>query len=147
MKTEPEGKPILKVFLYRLRFLDFCNNSETRHLFVHLPTEREEATGTCTLRVSSHPPDSIHTKALFFIKNTHASRLNKETIGNEVVCSECSEDPIEHLELVLREVYLPLLAEQKEGAAASSAASAQGISPERIMDILHRMISNIQVDK
>uniref|UniRef100_A0A1X7UKN4 Uncharacterized protein n=1 Tax=Amphimedon queenslandica TaxID=400682 RepID=A0A1X7UKN4_AMPQE len=144
----PKGEKLRTFFAdsdNRLRFLDFCNNSETRHLFVHLPTESEESTGACTLRVSPHPPDSIHTKALFFIKNTHTSRLNKETIGNEVVCSECSEDPIEHLELVLREVYLPLLAEQKEGAAASSAASAQGISPERIMDILHRMISNIQV--
>lgn len=129
----------------RLRFLDFCNNSEVRHLFVHLPPDDDEGAGT--LCVSPHPPESLQTKALFFIKNSHTSRLNKDTISDEVACNECSEDPIEFLELVLREVYLPLLAEQKDGTttATVSAAATQGISAERIMDILHRMISNIQV--
>lgn len=113
-------------------FLDFCNNSEKRHLFVHFPNEESDS-----LSVSPNPPVSLSTKTLFFLKNSHTSKLDKETISEQVVCTECPQDPIEHLELVVREVYLPMLAEQRD--------VHQGVSSERILDILHRMISNIQV--
>lgn len=125
-------KTIYNVMLFfcRSAFLSFCNNSEIRHLFVHFPTK-----GTGPLHVSPSPPDSLATKSLFFLKSSHASRLTKDTISNEVVCTECSQNPMEHLELMIREVYLPMLADQNE----------LKVSPERLLDILHRLMNIMQV--
>ena len=124
---------MLSFFISRSAFLDFCNNSEVRHLFVHLPSET-----TGSLRVSIQPPNTFTDKALFFLKSNNASRLNKETISEEVACSECSPNPVDHLELVIRVVYLPILADHS--------GLGHGISTERILDILHRMMSTIQVE-
>ena len=129
MKNNPRLHNII-LFFCRLAFLDFCNNSEIRHLFVHLPSEE-----TGSLHVSPNPPDSLSTKSLFFLKNSYASRLSKDTISEEVVCSECSQNPMEHLELIIREIYLPILADQNE----------LKVSPERVLDILHRLMNIIQV--
>ena len=43
---------------------------------------------------------------------------------------------MEHLELVVREVYLPMLSSQHH---------LGGISSERILDVLHRLMGSVQV--
>ena len=54
-----------------------------------------------------------------FIKCLHASKLSREEISNEVVVTECFKQPLNHLELITCEVYLPLL------DVANVASSAQ----------------------
>ena len=78
----------------RTAFLAFCNHSEARRLFVYL-SSREEAGGEGGgITVSATPPRHLSDKALFFLKCSHASKLNRESIGHDVVYSECSTLPL-----------------------------------------------------
>lgn len=46
------------------------------------------------IRVSATPPQSLSDKALFFLKCGHASKLSRESMGFDVVYSECSNLPL-----------------------------------------------------
>ena len=122
---------IIYIYIYRSAFLDVCNNSEVRHLFIHLPSD-----GLGCIKLPRLPPSELSNKALFFLKCSNASRLSKENISEDVVYSECSQLPMEQLELVVREVYLPMLSSQHH---------LVGISSERILDVLHRLMGSVQV--
>lgn len=52
---------------------------------------------------------------------------------------DCTNVPLEHLELTIREVYLPLL-----GTNQPSVMEA-GINGDKIMDILHRLMAAVEV--
>ena len=67
-----------------------------------------------------------------FIKCLHASKLSREEISNEVIVTECFKQPLDHLELVTREVYLPLL------------ARGVGEQSDKMLDMLHRLLSLLQ---
>ncbi len=85
------------IFLFRTAFLAFCNHSESRRLFVYLiPEERSEYATEWVgqIRVSATPPRHLSDKALFFLKCSHASRLHRESMGFDVVYSECSSLPL-----------------------------------------------------
>ena len=75
----------------RTAFLAFCNHSESRKLFVYL-SSKDEGEGGIT--VSATPPRQLSDKALFFLKCSHASKLSRESIGQDVVYSECSTLPL-----------------------------------------------------
>ena len=75
----------------RTAFLAFCNHSESRKLFVYL-SSKDEGEGGIT--VSATPPRQLSDKALFFLKCSHASKLSRESIGHDVVYSECSTLPL-----------------------------------------------------
>lgn len=123
------------------------------------------AEGVGQIRVSAKPPRILSDKALFFLKCGHASKLNRESMGVDVVYSECSNVPIskslnfrknehndicrasihvvlslhlDHLELVLREVYLPLMSSRDQNMQ-------YGISGDKLMDLLHRLVGAMQV--
>ena len=115
----------------RSAFLNFCNSSEARQLFIHV-SERGGA-----LHVAPSPPKSITEKALFFLKCSHASKLTKETITEDVVYTECSNLPLEHLELLVREVYLPLV--------AAPGSLPRGVKGDKLLDLLHRLMNSLQV--
>ena len=87
------------------------------------------------ITVSKQPPSSLSSKSLFLLKCNSSSRLTKETISQAVVYSECSELPLEHLELLIREVYLPMI----------STYHTSNISNERTVDLLHRLMGSVQV--
>ena len=76
----------------RTAFLAFCNHSESRKLFVYLSSKDEGGEGGIT--VSATPPRQLSDKALFFLKCSHASKLSRESIGHDVVYSECSTLPL-----------------------------------------------------
>lgn len=80
--------------LYPLRaaFLAFCNHSEARRIFIHLTSEDSEEEGQ--IRVDTAPPKTLSEKSLFFLKCSHASKLSRESIGQDVVYSECSRIPL-----------------------------------------------------
>ena len=70
-----------------------------------------------------------------FIKCLHASKLSREEISNEVIITECFKQPLDHLELVTREVYLPLL------------ARGFGEQSDKMLDMLHRLLSLLQTTR
>lgn len=73
---------------YRAAFLAFCNRSESRKIFIHLTTDEGQ------IQVNTSPPKTLSDKSLFFLKCSHASKLNRESIGEDVVYSECSKIPL-----------------------------------------------------
>ena len=100
------------IFFFRTAFLAFCNHSESRRLFVYLiPEESSEYTTEWVgqIRVSAMPPRQLSDKALIFLKCSHASRLHWESMGFDVVYSECSSLPLrefQHKKIVLGCTYL-----------------------------------------
>ena len=118
---------------YREMFLHFCNSGI---LFVQLPSPDSEGLedneDPC---VSLQPPKRIMEKAIMLIKCLHASKLSREEISNEVVVTECFKQPLSHLELITREVYLLLL------------ARGVGKQSDKMLDMLHRLLSLLQTTR
>ena len=106
-------------------------------LFVQLPPpdydgEDVDEDAPC---VSLQPPKHILEKAILFVKCLHASKLSREDISSEVVVTECFRQPLDHLELITREVYLPLL------------ARGVGEQGDKMLDMLHRLLSLLQTTR
>lgn len=68
---------------YRAAFLSFCNHSESRCLFVHLV--RAEGGDGEVIQVSSSPPPHLNNKAMVFLKCSHASKLSRENLSQDVI--------------------------------------------------------------
>lgn len=96
VRVPPITNFMLLFFSSRAAFLAFCNHSESRRLFVYLLPDQSGncAEGVGQIRVSAKPPRILSDKALFFLKCGHASKLNRESMGVDVVYSECSNVPI-----------------------------------------------------
>lgn len=57
--------------------------------------------------------------------------------GDEVFYIDCTNIPLEHLELIVREVYLPLMCTNQ------SVMSTTG--GDKVMDVLHRLMSAVEI--
>ena len=80
--------------------LDFCNVEDVRHVFV---------TNCSRLSVSSSATSfQPGAKSIVFMKCTHASKLSKETMDRDVAYVDCAAKPMEYLQVVTREMLLPL---------------------------------------
>ncbi|XP_033103095.1 dynein heavy chain 9, axonemal-like [Anneissia japonica] len=117
---------------YRQIFMEFCNNEDIRRLFVYT---KEPKT---TLTVSISPPLKFHGKAMFFLKTNQASKLTKDNIREDVVYTDCNTIALNQLDLLAREVYLPLL-------CTDGVQTYGGVSADKLLDILHRMMGMTEV--
>lgn len=97
---------------------------------MYLPSDAEGS-----IQISSHAPETVTDKSIFFLKCYHAAKLNRENISGDVAYSECSKLPLEHLKLVTKEVYLPLLCVHHNVA----------ISADQLLDLMHRLLGAMQV--
>lgn len=68
---------------YRATFLSFCNHSESRCIFVHTTTA--EGRDGELIQVSSSPPPHLSNKAIVFLKCSHASKLSRENLAQDVI--------------------------------------------------------------
>lgn len=96
---------------------------------MYLPSDAEGS-----IQISSRAPQTVTDKSIIFLKCYHAAKLNRENISSDVAYSECSKLPLEHLKLVTKEVYLPLL------CAHNSAVSA-----DQLLDVMHRLLGAMQL--
>lgn len=55
-----------------------------------------------------------------------------------IIFLECSTSPLAHLDLVMQEVYLPLM------TSPSSSSSLSGMN-DQLLDLLHRISSSMQI--
>lgn len=117
---------------YRRCLLEFCNNEEARHLFICFAGE-----GNKSLIALFKAVPVLRSNALFFIKSQSAAKITRDNINYDVFYCSCSCDVVLHLEILTREVFLPLLSIEQAG----------GVSADKLMDILHRLISSLQVLK
>ena len=69
----------------RVTFLSFCNHSESRCIFVHVV--RTDAGDGEVIKVSSSPPSRVNDKAMVFLKCSHASKLTRENLAQDVIYS------------------------------------------------------------
>jgi dynein heavy chain len=116
----------------RHSFLEFCNNEDVRRLFIFTREPKN------TLVASLNPPTGVRTKAVFFLKTNQASKLTKDNIKTDVVYTDCDTTALAQLDLLAREVYLPLL-------CTDGMLTYGGVSADKLMDILHRMMGNVEV--
>ncbi|XP_055866060.1 uncharacterized protein LOC106055129 isoform X2 [Biomphalaria glabrata] len=116
----------------RLAFYEFVNNEDIKKLFVYKSHGKQ-------ITASLQPPSEIHSKSIFFLKCNPGTKLTKDNIENEVFYMDCSRAPLEHLELTIREVFLPLLATNSQIVSTSSG------NGDKIMDILHRLMAAAEV--
>ena len=115
---------------FRRCLLEFCNNEESRHLFVYFSGEASK-----NLVASFKAIPLLKSKALFFIKPQSAGKVTRDNINAEVFYCSCSPNAIKHLEIISKEIFLPLLSIEQTG----------GASADKLMDILHRLISSLQI--
>ncbi|XP_033641709.1 dynein beta chain, flagellar outer arm-like [Asterias rubens] len=116
----------------RHSFLEFCNNEDVRRLFIFTKEPKN------TLEASLSPPTGLRSKAMFFLKTNQASKLTKDNIKTDVVYTDCDTTSLTQLDLLSREVYLPLL-------CTDGLLTYGGVSADKLMDILHRMMGNVEV--
>ena len=96
------------------------------------------------ITVSLVPPTSLGVKALVFLKCVNASKLSRETIGRDVVCCECSDLLLEHLEEIMTEIYMPLmatLANSGTGYVPSAVSSEEG----KVINVMQGLVEAVQV--
>ena len=118
------------VLHFRKCLLEFCNNVESRHLFICFTGENGKS-----LVASFKAVTVLKSKALFFIKSQSAGKITRDNINEDVFYCSCSENVVEHFEILTKEIFLPLLSIEQAG----------GVSADKLMDILHRLISCLQI--
>ncbi|PVD27606.1 hypothetical protein C0Q70_12770 [Pomacea canaliculata] len=133
----PRNEDLKNMFTHddnRLAFYEFVNNEDVKRLFVYIRPPRQ-------LTASLLPPADLKSKSIFFLKCNPGTKLTKDNIDEEVFYMDCTMVPLEHLELSLREVFLPLL-----GTNLPSISGA-GVNGDKVVDILHRLMAAVQVTR
>ncbi|XP_052060514.1 uncharacterized protein LOC127700861 isoform X4 [Mytilus californianus] len=131
----PRNEDLKNMFLNdenRLAFYEFINNEDVRCLYVFNRPPKQ-------IVASLIPPHEMKYKSIFFLKCNAGTKLTKENIGKEVFYLDCTNIPLEHLELIIREVYLPLLCTNQQNLTTTGG--------DKVMDVLHRLMSVVEVSQ
>ncbi|XP_064599567.1 LOW QUALITY PROTEIN: uncharacterized protein LOC135466077 [Liolophura sinensis] len=113
---------------------EFTQNEDVRRLFVYInPGPSRE------IVVSLHPPENLSSKSVFFIKTNSGIKLTNENMDEEVMYVDCSSQPLEHLNLLTRQVFLPFLCTNQ------NLADASGMNADKLMDVLHKLMATVEV--
>ncbi len=115
---------------YRRSLLEFCNNEESRHLYISFSGDNNKH-----LVASFKASPVLHQKTLLFIKSQNAAKITRDNINDEVFYCSCSANIIHYLEIITKEVFLPLLSIEQTG----------GVSADKMMDVIHRLMSCLQI--
>lgn len=110
---------------------EFCNNEEVKKLFIFsssFPNGKN-------LVASLTPPTSMREKSVYFVKIHEAGKLSRDNIVTDVAFCDCSQQPLAHASTLTKDVFLPLLSIEMGG----------GVSADKLMDLIHRMVSVMQV--
>eukprot|EP00794_Sanderia_malayensis_P011161 gene11161-12333_t len=114
----------------RRSLLEFCNNEEVRHLYISFSGENNK-----NLVASFKASATLNQKTLLFIKFQNAAKITRDNINNDVFHCSTSTNTIQYLEIVTKEVFLPLLSIEQTG----------GVSADKMMDVIHRLLSCLQI--
>ena len=126
------------------KFSKSWENAETQAAIQQF-VEAEEATILTlvgdNMRTALGPPKKLpsgNNKALCFIRESNAS-LTKENINDEVTVSELTSEPLSQLEMLLSEIYVPLL---------TNPANQEGwgeVTSKQVADGLHKFLANVSI--
>ena len=115
----------------REAMFEFCNNEEVQKLFIFSCISPNGK----NLVASLTPPSSLREKSVYFVKNHAAGKLSRDNIVTDVAFCDCSPQSLSHASTLTKDVFLPLLSIEMGG----------GVSADKLMDLVHRMVSVIQV--
>ena len=110
---------------------EFCNNEEVKKLFIFSSTSPAGK----NLVASLNPPSGLREKSVYFVKIHEAGKLSRDNIVTDVAFCDCSYQPLSHASTLTKDVFLPLLSIEMGG----------GVSGDKLMDLVHRMVSVLQV--
>lgn len=115
----------------REAMFEFCNNEDVKKLYIYsssFPNGKN-------LVASLTPPNSLREKSVYFFKNHDTGKLSRDNIVTDVAFCDCSQQSLNHASTLTKDVYLPLLSIELGG----------GVSADKLMDVVHRLVSVIQV--
>ncbi|XP_020627063.1 dynein beta chain, flagellar outer arm-like isoform X2 [Orbicella faveolata] len=115
----------------REAMFEFCNNEEVKKLFIFSSTTPAGK----NLVASLNPPSGLREKSVYFVKIHEAGKLSRDNIITDVAFCDCSYQPLSHASTLTKDVFLPLLSIEMGG----------GVSGDKLMDLVHRMVSVLQV--
>ncbi len=114
----------------KLIISEFLNNEDLKQVYIYL----KSATSLTVSRTCS-TDDTTYLKGIYFLKISGAAKLSAETMNEQVAFFEASPRIFDHMDLMTREVFMPLL-------CADSTSSDQS---DKLMDIMHRIITQVAV--
>lgn len=115
------------MFFHRATLLEFLTNEEKRIIYVFYNNN--------VLYVTQEAPLKVSGKFVIFLKLNTAVKITRENINEQLYYLEWSEDFLHHFEDVTRNVFLPILSIEQSG----------GLSSDRLMDLLHKILSSSTV--
>lgn len=86
-----------------------------------------------------NPPNTVENKAIFFLKVSSGVTITKHNLDNEIMFMDCSSNALEHIEMLCREVYLPLL------CSDPYSANDTGVNADKLLDVLHRLMAHVEI--
>lgn len=108
---------------------DFLNNPETRMVLVY----------SDNITVSTEFPKKFPKgKVVYFLKSSPVS-VPTEDPGSVISFNDLSQEPLEHLEKVLSEVYIPLLSNPRNQVGWGEVTSKE------VVDKLHSFLANVSI--
>ena len=110
---------------------EFCNNEEVKQLFVYSSSSPGGGGG---MTASLAAPHTLREKAMYFLKAHTTTKVTRDNVSDSVAYCDCSNKPLEHISMLTREVYLPLLSIDMGGS----------VSADKLMDLVHRLVANMQ---
>ncbi|KAM8977325.1 uncharacterized protein RCH25_043181 [Pelodytes ibericus] len=125
-------KSLLQDYTYRSCLSEFLKNEDVHTLYVYFKHVKT------SLAASLSPPEVLQSKCTCFVKLGTAPKLTLENIATNVISVDCTEDPMKYIDMVLHQVYLPLLCNDRVMAGTS-------FSAEKLIDIVHRFTGNLEV--
>lgn len=91
-----------------------------------------------SLKASFQAPSELEDKLVLIQKCPETGKVSKDNIAEEIFYSDCTKNPLEHLTMVSREVYLPMLCNEHFNATYAD---------DKVIDALQKCISSFQVTR
>ncbi|XP_053561397.1 uncharacterized protein LOC128652486 [Bombina bombina] len=127
-----EIKHLLTDHHYRCFLLEFLKNEDVHALYIYFKLAKS------SLAASLSPPPALQNKCICFIKLGATAKLTLDNIANNVITVDCAKLPLKYIDMVLHQVYLPLLCND-------NIMAGKALSTDKIIDILHRFMGNLAV--
>ncbi|XP_075119220.1 uncharacterized protein LOC142194092 [Leptodactylus fuscus] len=130
----PRADDMKALFLdhtYRSSLCEFLKNEDVHTLYVYFKLAKS------SLAASLQPPSTLQSKCICFVKLTTAINLTPENIGNQVISVDCAKFPLKYFDMVLHQVFLPLLSNDN--------ITVGSYSTDKIIEILYRFIGNLEI--
>ncbi|XP_075707241.1 uncharacterized protein LOC142741794 [Rhinoderma darwinii] len=124
-------KALLLDHTYRTNLCEFLKNEDVHTLYIYFKLSK------ASLAASLNPPSTLRSKCICFVKLTSAIKLTIENIGNQVISVDCAKFPLKYFDMVLHQVFLPLLSNENITDGSHS--------NDKIVEILHRLTGNLEV--